>query len=509
MAATLTRAELDRLTLQLEGRIAKRLVSALEKAKQGIKLTKLEKAILDRNYAAAVSAIGRERVINALVAAQSDTLPLQADGWRQIADELPERLRRLVQVELSLGAYATQRPEVLEAIRRADLRRIVEIDRETERAIRDQITRGLERGIHPRDVARQLRDTLGLNRAQAKHVELFRQRLEGEGRDPAQVDRMVQREANRQAQQRAENIARTEAMSALNTGRQAQMSRLVRDQVINPEEWEQEWVVADDERLCPICREFDGVRADIGADFISNDFTRSKGPPVHPRCRCIVRLVPRDFRKGESTPRQLRRGVALRPQASPRGTSTRHAGSQATILEETPAERDRRIAFEAGVRRRKIEHGFSRLADGSELRYKGTASQIQFGTRQLQQLQGAQLFIHNHPRATPFSDVDLAFAVGNRIDVMRVVAHGPKGPVSYETDVGQHARLSPEAILLEFERTRMGLGDKYMAIFRDRVRRGMADARAADVTWSEHLHETWQLVSARLRFQYIRRFDRP
>lgn len=318
MPGGLTRAELQRLTSRLETRISKRLVEAVTKAKQGVRLTKLERAIIDRNYAAAVDAIGRERVLNALVAAQADTEPLHAQGWDQIAKELPERIRRQVQVELTLGAHATQKPEVLEAIRRADLRRIQEITRETESAIRDQITRALKEGINPREAARQIRDTIGLSRRQATAVESLRQRLQDEGRDPAQVQRMVEREANRQMQSRAENIARTETMAALNTGRQAQMRRLVDDGVIQAQEWEQEWVVADDERLCPQCEPFDGQRAPVGEVFTSLDFTRSKGPPLHPRCRCITRLVLKDFRKGKSTPRQRRLGGPVEPLTTPK-----------------------------------------------------------------------------------------------------------------------------------------------------------------------------------------------
>jgi SPP1 gp7 family putative phage head morphogenesis protein len=49
-----------------------------------------------------------------------------------------------------------------------------------------------------------------------------------------------------------------------------------------------EWVTANDELVCPICRPLDGEVVAIDADFSGGHHS----PPAHPRCRCGVNPVP-------------------------------------------------------------------------------------------------------------------------------------------------------------------------------------------------------------------------
>lgn len=44
------------------------------------------------------------------------------------------------------------------------------------------------------------------------------------------------------------------------------------------------WLTAHDQRVCPICRDNDGVVRPVGQDFPSGD----SQPPAHPRCRCAL-----------------------------------------------------------------------------------------------------------------------------------------------------------------------------------------------------------------------------
>jgi SPP1 gp7 family putative phage head morphogenesis protein len=71
------------------------------------------------------------------------------------------------------------------------------------------------------------------------------------------------------AQRRATLIARTETLRAHNEGRKV-FYRQVRITKVR-------WVIADDERTCPICRPLDGKV--FGVDEVD-------GPPKHPGCRC-------------------------------------------------------------------------------------------------------------------------------------------------------------------------------------------------------------------------------
>jgi len=71
------------------------------------------------------------------------------------------------------------------------------------------------------------------------------------------------------AQRRATLIARTETLRAHNEGRKVFYRQVGITKV--------RWLIADDERTCPICRALDGKV--FGIDEV-------EGPPRHPGCRC-------------------------------------------------------------------------------------------------------------------------------------------------------------------------------------------------------------------------------
>lgn len=290
---------LARLTGRVEYRIARELVLVLERVKADLPLTAVERALLEQNLNAAIDAIGLEPVQNALYGITDRTAGLRADAFHVEAGKLPANLRdREPIVRLTLGAYGGQHPFVLDAIARQSLARIREISVETTAAIRDFLTRALATGQPPRETARQVRTVIGLTRRQVTAVERFRARLVAEDRAPDQVDRMVDRYSRKQLRLRAENIAITETMTALEEGRQLQRQRLVRDGVIRADQWEQTWVTAEDERVCPICGPLHGATARIGEAFSQGGETQLQ-PPAHPRCRCVTTLALRGFRAGD------------------------------------------------------------------------------------------------------------------------------------------------------------------------------------------------------------------
>lgn len=90
--------------------------------------------------------------------------------------------------------------------------------------------------------------------------------------------------------ERADNIARTETMTASNAGQQEAWNQAVEDGLLTGNE-EQEWIVTPDDRLCPECDALDGARAKIGEPFISKTGDQYDGAPAHPRCRCVLGLV--------------------------------------------------------------------------------------------------------------------------------------------------------------------------------------------------------------------------
>lgn len=103
--------------------------------------------------------------------------------------------------------------------------------------------------------------------------------------------------------------------SALSEGKELQWKGAIDDGRIRGDDWEREWVSADDELVCPTCGSLHGVRADIGQPFVSAVAT-VMAPPAHPACRCVVRAILRGFRKGQEPSarrREILRSLGRRP----------------------------------------------------------------------------------------------------------------------------------------------------------------------------------------------------
>lgn len=165
---------------------------------------------------------------------------------------------------------------------------------EVRQVIRELIARSIAEGIPPYELAKLLQHAIGLTEQQAKAVASFRQRLVEEGVATATIDTRVARYAAAQRRLRAVTIARTELIDALTRGQQVLWDTAVKSGVINASQFEQRWLITDDEALEAECESLSTVRAPIGGEFVSpRSGSRYHGPPAHPRCRCAVGLVPK------------------------------------------------------------------------------------------------------------------------------------------------------------------------------------------------------------------------
>lgn len=290
--------DLTALAARTAGALWGEIVRAFQRVRERIIADALAQAVLARNAETVVEQVALTDLTNALADLQTKIAPVRAASWENAT---PKGLSHPLLRE-TLGANALRRPESLQAIARADLARIQGITRETQEAIRAILAKGLENGTHPTTLARQIREQVGLTRQGVARVAKYRAKLEGEGRKPAMVNRMVASKTKALIAERAKLIATTEVARARGEGQRMQWERMVADGILKSEEWRQEWVTAHDEivQKCPICRPMDGQRVRIGEPFIS-----PVGPlanaPAHPRCRCIARLVAANFRVGQPT----------------------------------------------------------------------------------------------------------------------------------------------------------------------------------------------------------------
>jgi SPP1 gp7 family putative phage head morphogenesis protein len=180
-------------------------------------------------------------------------------------------------------------PAAQRVAERQAARFVADITAETRGALRLLILRSIREGLPPYDAARIIVSMIGLTEKQAAAAWNYRISLIDSGLSLAKVDQAVGRYVTKQIRTRADTIARTEIMAALNTGAQEAAEQAQRDGLLgkNPKK---EWLTAGDERTCPLCAPMDGAQAPLKGTF-STPAGTVDGPPLHPRCRCTIAVT--------------------------------------------------------------------------------------------------------------------------------------------------------------------------------------------------------------------------
>lgn len=211
--------------------------------------------------------------------------------------------------------------QVLNAVSNNNLRLITNLRDEQRRVISDVLIRGITEGTNPRVQATEIRDSIGLTENQQQWVTNYRRNLEnGELQalnrelrdrrfDPTvaraitgeqaltsdQIDRMVERYAERVLSYRAEVIARTEALRSVNEGSELAFQQAVDEGLLNPEQLVRRWVTARDNRVRESHASMNGQEVGFGEAFLSGNGNtlRYPGDSNAPgedtiNCRCVV-----------------------------------------------------------------------------------------------------------------------------------------------------------------------------------------------------------------------------
>lgn len=174
-------------------------------------------------------------------------------------------------------------------------RMVVELSSKMRETVNTVITSNVA-GTLPRNVVtRTLREVIPLHSAWAESVvkasaRTYQEALEA-GKSLAAAEDAAARVAKNRAaaltRSRADNIARTEAMTAMNEGKQAAWEQQVANGWASPNSVK-EWVEGRDP--CEICRPLVGELVPYDQPFSNGKMT----PPQHPRCRCTMALLPPD-----------------------------------------------------------------------------------------------------------------------------------------------------------------------------------------------------------------------
>lgn len=162
-----------------------------------------------------------------------------------------------------------------------------------------------------------IREDLGLNARQVSSMDKYRSDLRWSGITGPAYDKLVAKRQHEFLLARTDMIARTETIQSAAEGQRATWDMQIAEGRLDSARWEVEWLVTPDDVTCKRCFSMRGKRRSIngvyqGVPYSGGPAGRgTKGPTLHPNCRCTERLVPR---RGRASGPKRKTRTALRAQ---------------------------------------------------------------------------------------------------------------------------------------------------------------------------------------------------
>jgi len=192
------------------------------------------------------------------------------------------------------ASFNLTNPRAVNWLRENAASKVVEITESTRQGLQDILTRYYDQGKTVSQMSREIRKNIGLHSRFANAVENRKQKLIEQGISTRIAEQNARTYAKQLLKLRAETIARTETMDASNQG-QLELWRQA-----GYEKGKKRWLLTPDDRLCDDCAEMEGQEVGVEDDFHSDSLGKYVPcPPLHPDCRCAMRLVARKAEKPE------------------------------------------------------------------------------------------------------------------------------------------------------------------------------------------------------------------
>ena len=249
-----------------------------------------------------------------------DDLPDWSEFWTLTKSE-PKTAEQVIYEAIVAGATADGRfkaqltvvnQAAVDVAKRQAALLVVGLSRESRLAIREAVASATAGRMTVAQLARTVRDSVGLTPRFASAVANYRNALQaGESAgtitsrftltdqrfslsnlSAQRVDTMVTRYSERLLAQRATIIARTESLKAAHQGQKALWDAARADGLLPPDV-KRVWQVTPDDRLCDLCAPMDGQVIEFDGSFSGtrgNTTYTEETPPIHPGCRCTESL---------------------------------------------------------------------------------------------------------------------------------------------------------------------------------------------------------------------------
>lgn len=164
---------------------------------------------------------------------------------------------------------------------------VVGISNDTRESIKQVVHTQMANAQSPRDMALQIKDTIGLYPRLAQAHANYTAKLVQQGVSPERVDQLSGKYYDKLLTYRAKTIARTETQFMLNRGQLEVWKQADRDGLI-PKTAVKVWVVDGDP--CPECQEMDGEEVGVNEPWITEEGPVDIPSEIHPNCNCIMTL---------------------------------------------------------------------------------------------------------------------------------------------------------------------------------------------------------------------------
>jgi len=210
--------------------------------------------------------------------------PFLKEAFYEAGEAQQNDLSKLLKTECSFNMRS---PEAEKWIEKHAADHIKYINATKKQAIKQIILTGFQEGLTTREQSKLIREHIGLLPNHIRAVKNYQKNLIDSGMDPSTVEKLTGTYRKKLLKYRADTIALSEGHTAANEGYRAANTGAVKRGILNPDKWEQYWMVTRDKRLCPKCEAMSGVRADLPDGDFKGD---GRGPPLHARCRCTAGL---------------------------------------------------------------------------------------------------------------------------------------------------------------------------------------------------------------------------
>lgn len=237
-------------------------------------------------------------------------------------------------------------PAIVNFMQRYQLGLIRQINENTKAGVKQVLNDALIRGVNPKQAAVDVKQIIGLTDKQAQAVINFRRQLEaihangaagwglgekidrvngtqvfkpdengnpkdgilnrrlrdfrfdgqlkraiadGKPLTPEQIDKMVDAYSRKYLKYRAQTIARTESMRAVNAGARQAWQQAISEGKVDKALVRRQWILSEDERLCQWCAAVPKMNPKRGVKFdepYQTPLGNVMHGPLHPSCRC-------------------------------------------------------------------------------------------------------------------------------------------------------------------------------------------------------------------------------